>query len=262
MKAARLLLICSVAIISLGSTGAEGAAKRTSADSKAPLKVTSTEMVTDRKNNTIVFIGSVVAVKGQLTIKAEELTVWTDNSQREFKKIVAQGNVRITRAGKTATGDEAEYFNENPKTGQEEKIEIKGNAYLKDGKHTATGKVVVYYFKSEDMKIEGDTDKPAEVTFFPDDDAASAAPEPERQSSSPLFGVQAASYSSKVDADQLVSKLSVKGYSAHVTSAMVNKIIWYRVRVDGFESMENAGKAAERMRIELGLKPLIIQLGE
>jgi len=264
-----------------------------SSDSKAPLKVTSNQMLTDKKNRKIVFSGAVVAVKGRLRIKTDEMTVWTDKDQREFQKIVARGSVQITKDDKTATGKNAEYFNENKKTGQAERIEITGNAHMQDGKNSASGNKVIYFFKTEDMKISGDASRPSSITFFPGEGSAMApAPEvptpeapapgakassksPAEESSAVIekptvtfekkkglsYLVQAASFSNENDAQSMAAKLRKMGLSAHVVEANVKGSPWFRVRVGEYGSFDEAETAAERMREEMRLKPMIIQSG-
>ena len=258
----------------------------TATEEQAPLKVTSKEMVTDKKNSRIIFSGDVVATKGELMIKTDEMTVWTDENQREFKKIVARGSVRISREDKVATGEEAEYFNENKKTGQEERIEISGNAYLKDGLNSASGKKVIYFFKTADMKISGDTSTPSVITLFPDGaqkPPAADQPPPDldkpvqdRVESKPppppvekpviiekrrgiYYEVQVASFQHKSDARQLAAKLNQKGFKAHIEEAKIKSGLWYRVKEGGYETLEEAEQAVRRMQSEFHLKPLIIQ---
>ncbi|MDH5508962.1 MAG: lipopolysaccharide transport periplasmic protein LptA [Nitrospinota bacterium] len=267
-----------------------------SSDANAPLKVTSDQMLTDKKNRKIVFSGAVVAVKGRLRIKTDEMTVWTDDEQREFQKIVARGSVQITKDDKTATGENAEYFNENKKSGQAERIEITGNAHMRDGKNSASGSKVIYYFKTEDMKLSGDSSRPSSITFFPGEGGAMApapespmsetpapeTPAPEKKVSAkpsveefPVvmgrptvssekgsglrYMIQAASFPNENDAQSMAAKLRKRGFSPQVVEASVKGAPWYRVRVGEYHSYEEAENAAERMREEMRLKPMIIQ---
>lgn len=255
-------------------------AKQDGPDAKEPLKITSREMVTDKKSGTIIFSGDVVAVKGTLTIKTDQMTVYTGKNQREFKKITAKGSVRISRDDKVATGDEAEYFNESQPGGGEERIEMTGNASLKDGKNIASGEKVVYFFKSEDMNISGGQDHPSAITFFPEDDKSPQnAPEPEKESPAPhkpapqvqerrapsgggesvghKYLIQVSASQKKRDAQHLAAKLSSKGYHPRIEEAMVKGVKWYRVRLGDYDSPDEAEKVAQRLRGQMGIQPMV-----
>lgn len=117
-------------------------------DKKEPLEVVSDRMVSDNKANKISFYGSVVAVKGGLKVEADEMYVWTDEKQEETREIEAVGSVKITRKGKVATGDKANYLRDKRKI-----ILVGDPATLNDGKNTATGQKVIYYLDTEDMEI-------------------------------------------------------------------------------------------------------------
>lgn len=133
-------------------------------DKKAPLEVTSERMVSDNKNNKISFYGNVVAIKGKLKVEANEMLVWTDDEQKDFKEIEATGSVRITREGKVATGEKAHYY-----AGQK-KIILTGDPVLKDGKNVAKGEKVIYYFDKEDMEIFGGEKTPSTVILYPEEE--------------------------------------------------------------------------------------------
>lgn len=134
-------------------------------DKKAPLKVTSDQMVSDNKNNLMVFTGAVVANKGKLTVKADKMTVWSNDDQSDIFKIQAIGSVIITKGDKTATGEKAVYFAES------KKIVLTGNPVLRSGKNRANGERVIYFFDSEDMIIVGGEQSRSTVILFPKEKA-------------------------------------------------------------------------------------------
>jgi cell division protein FtsN len=62
------------------------------------------------------------------------------------------------------------------------------------------------------------------------------------------FEIQAAAYREKQQAEQLIKKLKVFGFSPHVVMKdLPGKGRWFRVIVDGFESKERAKAIAEQM---------------
>lgn len=130
-------------------------------DKKAPLHITSDQMVTDKKKSTITFTGSVVAIKGKLKLESDEMVVWTDEERSDFNEIIATGSVIITKEDKIATGDKAHYYADG------KKIVLTGNPTLKDGQSTAKGKRVVYFFDRDDMVIFGSKEKRSTVVLYP-----------------------------------------------------------------------------------------------
>ncbi|HEB72042.1 MAG TPA: lipopolysaccharide transport periplasmic protein LptA [Nitrospirae bacterium] len=133
------------------------------ADKKTPLKVTSDQMVSDNKNNLMVFTGTVVAIKGTLTVEADEMTVWSNEEQSDISKILAIGSVVITKGDRIATGEKAVYFADT------KKIILTGNPALREGKNRAIGEKVIYFFDREDMIIVGGEKKRSTVILFPKD---------------------------------------------------------------------------------------------
>lgn len=130
-------------------------------DKKAPLRVTSDRMVSDNKNNKMSFFGTVVAIKGKLKIESDEMYVWTDEEQNDVREMEAIGSVRITRAGKVATGQKAHYY------AKKQQIILTGSPVLTEGKNSATGEKVVYYFEREDMEIYGGRERRSTLVIYP-----------------------------------------------------------------------------------------------
>jgi len=133
------------------------------ADKKEPLKVTSDQMVSDNKNNLMVFTGTVIAIKGKLTVRADKMTVWSNEDQNDISKIVAIGSVVITKGDRIATGAKAVYFADT------KKIILTGDPVLREGKNRADGEKVIYFFDREDMIIVGGDNKRSTVILFPKD---------------------------------------------------------------------------------------------
>ncbi|MGK7345723.1 MAG: lipopolysaccharide transport periplasmic protein LptA [Candidatus Nitrospinota bacterium M3_3B_026] len=131
-------------------------------DKEEPLEVVSDRMVSDNKANKISFYGSVVAVKGALKVESDEMYVWTDEKQEQVREIEAIGSVKITREGKVATGDKANYLR-----GRKKITLLGAPATLDDGKNTATGRKVIYYLDSEDMEIFSGGETRSTLILYP-----------------------------------------------------------------------------------------------
>ncbi|MBI4665660.1 MAG: lipopolysaccharide transport periplasmic protein LptA [Nitrospinae bacterium] len=143
-----------------GKKGAAGVFQDDQEDKKAPLQITSQRMVSDSKSNKISFFGDVVAVKGKLVVESEEMHVFSDDAQNELREMEALGSVKITHKDKVATGKKANYFDDS------RTVVLTGDPVLTQGKNTATGEKVIYYFDREDMEIISGQGAPAKVILY------------------------------------------------------------------------------------------------
>lgn len=137
-------------------------------DKNAPLNITSQRMVSEKKNSKISFYGSVVAIKGQLKVEADEVHVFSDKTQENLQEMEALGSVKITHKDKTATGKKAVYY------GDSQTLVLTGNPILTQGKNVAAGEKVIYHFAMEDMEIVSGQSQPATITLFPKADKTPA----------------------------------------------------------------------------------------
>ncbi len=115
-----------------------------------PVHIEADRMFSDQQRNTVVFTGNVVAIQGSLTINSEKMTVnHREEGQGEesrskagqgqqIEKIVATGNVRISRDDLTASGDKVIFALE------EEKIFIINNARVWHKDNLVQGERVVF----------------------------------------------------------------------------------------------------------------------
>jgi lipopolysaccharide export system protein LptA len=92
-----------------------------SQDSDQPIKITSNSLEVRDKNHIATFVGNVIAVQGDSTLKCKKLVVFyedssgpapaskagqTSSSNQQIKKLVAKGGVVVTQKDQTATGEE------------------------------------------------------------------------------------------------------------------------------------------------------------
>ena len=85
-----------------------------------------------------------------------------------------------------------------------------------------------------------------------------AVPEQQKQNLSRIYHIQAASFRSKPDADQLRARLLLENLPARTASSRVNGQTWYRVVVGPFEGQLDADRAMTRLR-EQGLSAIRIR---
>ena len=132
-------------------------------EENAPIKITSGRMETQNGKNVVSFMENVVAKKGDMTIYANRLDVYSDKDKKKLIKIIAEGDVRIEKGLKTATGATAEYYDEG------QKLILRGNPKLKEKDNLIEGSEIIYYIKEENVTVHGDEKKKVEVTLFPEE---------------------------------------------------------------------------------------------
>lgn len=132
-------------------------------DENAPIKITSSRMETQNGKNVVSFLENVVAKKGDMTIYANRLDVYSDKDKKKLIKIIATGDVKIEKGQKVATGATAEYYDE------EQKLILRGNPKLKEKDNLIEGSEIIYYIKEENVTVHGDEKKKVEVTLFPEE---------------------------------------------------------------------------------------------
>ena len=97
---------------------------------KDPLEITSDRMRSEDGGIKIIFIGNVVAIRGNLKITSDILEIYNTQDKKETEEIIAIGNVFITRDLKRGKGDKAIYIDKLQKiilTGTPKAIAWEGN---------------------------------------------------------------------------------------------------------------------------------------
>ena len=79
-------------------------------NNKDPLEITSDRMRSEDGGIKIIFIGNVVAIRGNLKITSDILEIYNTQDKKETEEIIAIGNVFITRDLKRGKGDKAIYI--------------------------------------------------------------------------------------------------------------------------------------------------------
>src|SRR5689334_10139027 len=73
-----------------------------------PIYITSDRMEADRQKNVLVYIGQVVAIQGDMTLRSDKLTTYFDPDLNQIKQAIAEGKqVRMTQGERTAIGTRA-----------------------------------------------------------------------------------------------------------------------------------------------------------
>jgi lipopolysaccharide export system protein LptA len=129
---------------------------------KEPIQITSQKLDFDYKNRRTVFRGDVEVIQGDVHLNSDVLTVdYTQaGDQQQLKEVTADGNVKITQAGKKATGSHA-VFDQGSRT-----MVLTGNAVLEEGSNQVNGDRIVVHPDDSRMEVLGENRR-VKVILFP-----------------------------------------------------------------------------------------------
>ena len=118
-------------------------------DNKQPIEITSDQLEVLQKDNKAIFSGHVVAVQGDVNLKAEKMVVYykqsesaakTGGEKNAIQKIDVDGGVFLSTPEETASGDNGIYDVEG------QKIFLNTNVVLTREKNVLKGDKLVYDF--------------------------------------------------------------------------------------------------------------------
>ncbi len=116
----------------------------------------------DQKKNTVVYMGNVVAVRGDVTMKSETLTATYSPEMQRLAEVVAEGNLVVTLGNRIATGTKAVYNSEN------NSIVLTGNPVIRQGNSQVSGCRIIMFINEERGVVEGGSQR-VKAVIFPDD---------------------------------------------------------------------------------------------
>ncbi len=121
-----------------------------------PINIKSESLSINNQENLAIFKQNVVVVQGTLTMKADEMKVYSDldkkTQKNKFKRIESFGSVHLTSEGREAKADTGIYdvFNQ--------KIEMYGNVFLSENGNTMQGNKFIYDLKTNQTSISNSGD--------------------------------------------------------------------------------------------------------
>jgi lipopolysaccharide export system protein LptA len=120
--------------------------------SKEPIRITADMLEFDYKRRVVVYRGGVEVVQGDLTLRSTTLTVHFDEraaDRDKLKQIIAEGEVRIGKGARVATGGRA-VFDQTANT-----VTLSEDAVLHDGENRVAGAQVVVYLDEGRSVVRG-----------------------------------------------------------------------------------------------------------
>jgi len=110
---------------------------------KSPINIEADRMISLEQKDSVLFAGNVVATQADVRIRANEMTVFYAESNKEqgqeVTKIYCVGKVEVTRGDWLGTGDTMDYL------AAERKVILSGGARAWQGKNQVTGETITYF---------------------------------------------------------------------------------------------------------------------
>ncbi len=157
----RLFLIFTAILTHYGQISAQEAEK------KVKTVITSKEMVSENDKGMMRFSGNVELIHGDLYMKSDEMEVYSDETKKKLIKIIATGNVLITKGERVISCDKAELF------ADEEKIIMTGNPEVTEKGNRIAGEKIIYFYAKEGIIVHGGNEKKASVLIVPSEESES-----------------------------------------------------------------------------------------
>ena len=114
-----------------------------------PIDITSTRLNADLKSHIVVFEGNVVAKQGDVIVYCDTLTAYYDEKNKDVTKIIATGDVKITRKDMIATGHNAVFDN------VKKLLTLTGSPRIWESKNIIEGTKIVFYLGTDRVFVEG-----------------------------------------------------------------------------------------------------------
>ncbi len=133
-------------------------------DASQPIEISAQQLEANREERRSIFRGDVVAVQGNMTLKADTLTVYFLKEENRIDRLIATGHVRVDQLDRIATADEAVYSR------VDEVLTLKGNAQVEQGQNRVNGNEIVLYLNENRTLVTGSEQGRVKAVFSPEDD--------------------------------------------------------------------------------------------
>lgn len=160
-----LISLSLVAMIPANAFSAKSKDKLKKGQEKSPLEIQADKLRSENEGKKFIFSGNVLSTWGDLIIKSDILEVYANpesktdrkkateditQASQDLDKIIAIGNVDITKGDRRAKGDRAHYDN------KEQIIVITGvpNAIAWEGTNIIRGKKMTFVLEKDLLKVE------------------------------------------------------------------------------------------------------------
>lgn len=164
----KMFLVCTLALFALSTASY---ATETPNRKAVPIHIKANRLDSYNKENKIIFTGDVIAKKAELTIYADQMTVFyrkaegkeagQGESADQVEKIFAKGHVKITKEKRIATGDEAVYYE------AEQNVILTGNPKVWEGNSMIKGNKITVFLAEDRSIVESQEGDRVEAIVYP-----------------------------------------------------------------------------------------------
>jgi len=143
--------------------------------SREPIRISADMLEFDYKNRVLTYRGGVEVTQGDMTLRSNTLTIHFDEhaaGRDKLQEIVAEGEVRIGKGTRFATGGRA-VFDQTTKT-----VTLSQDAVLHDGDNRVAGDRVVVYLEQGRSVVEGGGDSRVHAVLVPPTEGRDQSPTP------------------------------------------------------------------------------------
>ena len=117
--------------------------------------ITADKMITENEKGLMRFIGHVEASHEDINLKADEVEVYSNEKKEAVSKIIAIGNVVVTKGQRRLTGGRAELDYDL------KRVVLTGNPTIDEKGNSISGEKIVYQYDKEGIIINGGERKKA-----------------------------------------------------------------------------------------------------
>jgi lipopolysaccharide export system protein LptA len=134
------------------------------------IEVVAQKMDADKKQRTALFSGNVVATRGEMTLYAEQLTLFfaeqgERGSQQRVERIEARGKVCVVEGGRIAKADELDYRQ------TEQEIVLRTNVSIQEGENLVTGDEIILDLRQNQTQVKSSEGGRIRAIFQPDQES-------------------------------------------------------------------------------------------
>ncbi len=117
-------------------------------DSNQPIEITAQRLEVLQSERKSIFSGDVIAVQGEMTLHAAELTVYLQSEQEQVERLEATGGVRVVQLDRIATAEKAIFYQ------VDERLVLSGDAVVVQGKNRISGEEIIMYLQENRSVIK------------------------------------------------------------------------------------------------------------
>lgn len=128
-----------------------------------PIEVTSQQMEIDQLSGEVFFSGKVVGKRGDMTIYADELTLFfvEVDGNRKIEHLEAEGSVRIVDGERVATAQKFKFYQAT------EKMILNGDAEVHQGGNLVAGDEIVLFTRENRSLVKSGKNGRVRAVFLP-----------------------------------------------------------------------------------------------